>query len=140
MSINYNALKNEITNNPKSILDLGWDKTDVWIANTLNTPGISGEAIADASNVDMNTIMSAFDADEVAGLSTNQSVLLSGLVARNGLNPANGLNTIRAIFGVATTTRANLEALQNREASRSEILFGYGISVSLLDVHLARRL
>jgi hypothetical protein len=138
VAINYQALADEITNNPKGITDLGWHQIDRWIRDTLNTPGISGETIQDTSNVDMNLIMAEMVKTEIDALNTNRTVLLSGLITRDGVNPTSGLNIIRSIFVAGTTTRTNLESLINRPASRSEILFGE--PVTLIAMNKARRL
>jgi hypothetical protein len=137
MAIDYTVLKNDITNNSGNITDVSWNQSDEWLTDKYNEIGASGETVAEVSNVNMNLIMAEFVKSEIDSLSTDQKVLLSGITTREGINPTAALNILRSIFAAGTTTRSNLEALQNRPASRMEVLFGQ--TGSLLDIHIARR-
>lgn len=138
--MDYQALKDEVTNNPKDIPDLSWDQTDQWIADTLNTIGISNETIA-RELVNTADIITAIYSDKTEFMSISQI----NLVRLNLLSPVGDVdpmaiqNVIKEIFPEPAfeNIRVALIALVMRPASRAEKLFAQSLSV--FDVHKARR-
>lgn len=143
MVTDYEALKNEITNNPKTIPDLGWNQTDKWIMDTLNTPGISNETTV-RELVNTADIITALFSDvvEFKSISSDEKISLNllspvGTIAPSVLQdvfldmfPASGQPGERPII------RAALIALAIRPANRSEVLFGE--AVDLIPINKAR--
>lgn len=139
--MDYQAVKDEVTNNPKSIPDLSWGQTDGWIRDTLNTLGISSE-ITDRGVIDAHEVVSAVVISELNAVSDKQQDILAFIVSAGQVNTSSAeVKSIFAdIFGAGTTTRTNLLALATRPASRAEVLPGVNQNLSSLDVHIARRL
>lgn len=136
MAIDYQALRNEIQNDPTAI---GFA--------AMVTAGDTG-AIADALNLsrvainitrDVVPSYEVFDAivpSEWAALSSQEKNRIQ-LILSMGQVLVKGTNTRQAFldaFSAGTTTRTNLAALQTRKGSRLEQLFGAGSSISYQEV------
>lgn len=136
--MDYQILKTEIINDPASLGYAG--SLDKQVANLLNKKGLSGETI-DNDILESYKIVNAIDATEWEALIDIERERLN-LILSTGKVDISNVNIklqIGEMFGAGTDTRAALLALTTRPASRAEILFGNGVSVSLLDVHIARR-
>lgn len=141
----YAALKTELTNDP---LGLGYvGKTDEECADLLN------EVAPDNKNPEKRVLRDTVETWEVVG-ATNydeymspsftaaQRSLYGAIISCGRVNPQNGnIRTIFGqLFGVGTTTRAQLNDLQYRGSSRAEKLFGSGAVAKYWDVNRARAL
>lgn len=131
----YTALSTEITTDPEGLGYSG--KTYPEIADLLNTVGLSSEQIG-AGAVDGQELSKAVVISEYLSLTdAARAGWTAILTAGNGQIDAGDSNVvaqIAAIWGVGTTTRANLLALATRSASRAEVLFGSGVIISKFDV------
>lgn len=137
MPIDYTILKNEIDTDPMGLGYAG--NTDPEVAALMNEIGGSGEKI-DRDFVDGQEMMSVVVIPEYAALSDVQRMGWSAIISAGAgmvdVNNAGTIAQVTAIWGAGTTTRDNLIALRQRDASRAEVLFGQG--VSHLDVGKAR--
>lgn len=132
-------LHDELINDPK---ELGYDGSDdPTCAELLNTRGLSNETgPAEPVDVDLlnrEVVVSEFVALDLAERQFWQLMVTAG----NGvIDPADTkiVDQIKAIWGPATETRANLVALGTRPYSRAEALFDRGTSVTYIDVGRAR--
>lgn len=131
-------LNTEITDDP---LTLGYaGKTDPEIAAILNAVNenyeIDREAI-DGQELQMAVVISEYvDLTDIQRMGW-QALLSAGsgvIAVADGRVKAQ----VAAIWGVGTTTRANLVALQTRAASRAEVLIGRSISTTDVAVSLGR--
>ena len=139
----YAALKTELTNDP---LGLGYvRKTDEECADLLN------EVAPDNKNPEKRVLRDTVESWEIVGatvygeyvsLTATQRDLYGSIVSCGKVNPQNGnIRTIFGqLFGVGTTTRAQLNDLQYRGSSRAEKLFGSGAVAKYWDVNRARAL
>lgn len=143
--MDYAALKTEIQTDP---LGLGYDvsptfyvtnEDDMAVAGLLNEVGGSSETI-EPDFVSAADAQAAVLGSEWAGLS---DVKQRGWLAIVGLGeiPVKNANIRAQITAIwdPGTTRDNLIALQTRDASRAEALFGEGVTVSHTDVAIALR-
>jgi hypothetical protein len=135
------ALKTEIDGDPEGLGYSG--KTDQAVADLMNTIGLSSETITRESVNTADIIVAIFsDVTEFNSLSDSEIMKLNLLSPVGTIDPT----TLQAVFinmfpaggGGRPNIRAALIALATRSASRAEALLGE--SVSLLDVHRARRL
>ncbi len=143
--MDYAALKTEIQTDPQG---LGYDVSptfyvtngdDMAIADLLNEIGGSSETIEPE-------FVSAADA-QAAVVGTDWAALSDvkqrGWLAIIGLGdvPVKDANIRAQITEIwpVSTTRTNLVALQTRDASRAEALWGEGVTVSHTDVAIALR-
>lgn len=135
--MDYLALKAEIDNDPKGLGYTG--KTDQEVADLLNEIGLSNETV-DRGVIDAHEVVSACEFSELDILTDKQQAMLSFIVSAGQVDTSNiKIKSIFAgLFGAGTQTRTNLLALAIRPASRAEVLFGQ--IVSLIDVHIARRI
>jgi hypothetical protein len=139
MPITYPELKVEITNDPKTLGYAG--KSDEQIAQLLNTVGLSVETLF-KGRVAVEDFIAEIVGTEYDALSAAGKTQLDQFVRGNWIKSgsANMRTTIGALFAAGTTTRTNLLALCQRSATRGEVLFGEGITVSHQDVAAARAL
>lgn len=139
MPVSFAVLASEIASDPRALGFAG--KSDFEIATLLNTPGASAETIfrsyVDTEDVVAGIVRSEYDALAAAGKTYLNEVVLKARRVRTG--DATLRSQLAALFGAGTTTRANLTAVASRPASRAEILFGEGVSVSDSDVARALR-
>lgn len=142
--MNYQLLTDEITNNPKNITDLDWNKTDRWIMYTLNTPGISGE-LATRESINTADIMTAIfsDVTEFNSLSILEVSRINLLGPIGTIDPS----VLQAVFldmfsdVDRPVTRAALIALATRPASRAEKIPNLGaVAITLIAMNKARRI
>lgn len=140
--MDYTALKNEITENPKAIPDLNWSQTDEWIRDALNTIGISSETIVRESINTADIITAIYsDASEFDSLTDSEVAKLNLLSPVGTIDPSD----LQAVFldmfptPARENIRAALIALATRSASRSEKIPNVEQQISLEDVHMARR-
>lgn len=133
MPINYTALATEINTDPKTLGYAG--KSDYDRAVILNTVGASAETVIRAFT---NTaeIVAAIDPTEFAALTAANKLFLTDVVlaAPTVKSGDSNLRTAIAAIFVAGTTRTRLIAAASKSASRAEVLFGEGITVSDTDV------
>src|SRR3990172_2184325 len=138
MAITLSALKSEIDSDPTALGYAG--KNDQEVADLLNT--LNPSIRIDRDIVSTWEVIEATVPSEWASLSADEKNRY-GIFASLGtinLKGTNIRNAFGAMFAAGTTTRANLIAIQKRDGTRAEQLFGSGVGVSLLDVHIARRL
>lgn len=139
--MDYTALKNELQTDPTALgyaasIAAGAFSPVVTLLNT-----VRGTILIDRDLIESYEIINATVPTEWAALSAAekqryQTVTGAGKVdCRN----ANVRATFQAMFGVGTTTRANLTALLTRQGSRAEQLFGAGAFVSAEDIAKALR-
>jgi hypothetical protein len=142
--VNYTILYNEIVNDPKG-LGISFDAEESALNNrniaaSLNAVGASGEIVevGEVSNIEMQK---AVIGAEFVLLNAVQQRAWLAILSLNTIpvKDTNIRNQVLEIWGVGTTTRANLGSLQSRSASRAEALFGEGVVVTSFDVHMARR-
>jgi len=129
-------LKTEINTDPEALGYSG--QTDQWITDKLNEIGASNETISRGA-IDAYEVVSACVFSELNVLSDKQQEQLSFIVSAGQVDTSDA--KVKAIFAGlfnGTQTATNLLALATRSASRAEVLFGQ--SVSLLNVHVARRI
>lgn len=138
MSIDLTALRDELANDPQA---LGYTSSDVDDAALLNEVGASGETV----------LRTAIPMGEVyAQVEWISEWLNLEPVPREGFRQLTSTDTLdasspriqaalEAIFGTDSATWANLAAIAARDASRAEVLFGHGVSVTPSDCADARR-
>lgn len=129
------VLNTELTGDPEGLGYAG--KTDPEMAALINAvnPGysIDREAI-DGQELQMAVVISEYVALTDVQRIGWQTILSagSGIIA---VSDARVKAQVAAIWGALTTTRANLEALQTRDASRAEVVFDTpGVSISVVDI------
>lgn len=139
MPISYLVLASEIASDPRGLGFAG--RSDYDIASLLNVPGGSGETIfrsyVDTEDIVAGIVRAEYDALAAAGKTYLNEVVLKARRVKTGDATLRG--QVAALFGAGTTTRANLTAVASRPASRAEVLFGEGVSVSDSDVVRALR-
>ena len=138
MSVIISELLTEIQTDPMTLGLAGMD--DGGISRLLNAIGGSSETI-EVTSLDAATVQRAVIGSEFINLSTAQqnlwlAILSVGTIA---VKDPNIRAQVVAVWGAPTVTRTNLIALQSRSASRSEVLWGEGVSVSVSDVAIALR-
>lgn len=137
----YPALKEELNTDPKS---LGYASLDnILAAQKLNQLGASNEKI-DRDVIDGQDLMECVVISEYVALGVAQREAWTAIVsAGNGQVDIKNTSVrlqIGAIWGAGTVTRTNLIALQQRPASRAEILFGKDVIIHKWDVARSRAL
>ncbi len=148
MPIDPVILKAELIVDPKNMVFNPLDPFGD--AAKLNDRGLSGETI-ELEEVPVLTAQAAVVISEYAALSADMQRAWSTLISACGAPRADGTTgfpvknlLIRAqvleIWVGGTTTRLNLGALQNRSASRAEVLGGEDVTVSAPDITHARGL
>jgi hypothetical protein len=147
MAVNPVALKSEITTDPRGY---GWAAKwnagdDVGLAFDMNMPRTGsngGPAISlNRGTISSQELVEAIVQSEMPSNASQRDWLImvaSGVRVRVDTN-STARTGLLAIFGAATTTRANLTAASARAASRIEELFGLGAVVSADDIGLARQ-
>jgi len=134
-------LATELTSDPKAMGYSGTSHPDTAIL--LNAVGGSSEVLPNTS-VAVGDVMDAIDIDEVDSISINK---LQFFLARAGgegtLDISAGSAAVGQVLGtftnaLAPNTRGALLLLATRPASRAEILFGAGVTVSPADIAEAR--
>lgn len=138
--MNYQALKTELTTDPLGLGLAALSSSDA--ATKLNEVPASASAgrqvareVVPAWEVFEATVPSDWTALTAAEKQRYQAMLGMGSI---NLKKPNTRAALAAMFGAATTTRANLIALQYTPASRATVLFGE--SVNYWDVERARAL
>lgn len=133
MPINFANLATEINTDPKALGYAG--KSDYAIALILNTVGASAETVirayTDTTEIVAGVVRAEFDALTAAAKSFLVDVVLKAPKVKTG--DANIRTGLGAIFP-AGTSRNNLIAAASKSATRAEVLFGEGTSVSDADV------
>lgn len=133
-------LKTELDGNPEG---LGYTSDDPDCADLLNEVGLSNETIPNES-VSVVEIMEAIDPDELGSIPINEWLFFLERLRLSGgrIDAADGKKfqeqAAKVFPAGAANTRAALQALKIRSASRAEVLFGAGVSVGFLDVSRAR--
>lgn len=137
----YTQIRTEIDTDPKS-LGLVAMKTATnaaeQIAAKLNEKGASGETLT-PTWTDTVEILAVVVGTEVLALTQANRDMLSILTStvRMKTGSATLRTAVAAIFGGATTSRANLIALTTRSASRAEALWGENMFLSDYNVSQA---
>lgn len=140
MAIDPVALKTEIINDPKSIgyataWNAGSNQEVVELLNEVREicqVDVAYRESWELQNAVVYAEQAALDATKTTAW---QNVLRCGRIeVRN----ANMRGQILGIWAAGTTTRSNLAALQTRDSSRAEELWGDGVAVSVEDVRAAR--
>lgn len=137
------ALMAEITNDPKGLGYSSQSGNPDAIAALMNT---SPEPIAAGaqeqiyrSRVETRDLIAGLVLSEVAALTQGNrdycAILFSAAQVNTG--DANVRAQLAAIFGAATTSRANLLATAQKNAARGEALWGDGYRVTPQQVYLA---
>lgn len=133
-------LKTEVLTDPQNLGYSG--KTNNQIAILLNTVGLSGEVV-DREFVAADVMQSQVVASEYLLLLSAERDLWAAMLQGGGTSqgvPVSNDNIrtqATTIWGPLTTTRANLIALLTKPASRAEVLFGDGVTVSDHDIEEA---
>ncbi len=139
MALDLSILKTELTTDPET---LGYASfSDRGAANKLNEAGASSETI-EVEEVSAVDIQGAVVGSEFSALSATAQRAWLAIVGLESV-PVKNTNLreqILDIWGAGTTTRTNLAALQTKSATRAEVLFGEGVSVSQSDVQKAREM
>jgi len=141
MAIDYNALKTELQTDPQA---LGY-AAPVGVGDDVGTAALLNQVRSGItifrSRVESWELLACLVKAEWDALAAGDKQLYQVLVSLPFVNTAD--SRIRALFGAlfgsATTTRANLLAMAQRQGSRAEQLFGEGASVSPADVARALR-
>lgn len=127
-------LNTELTGDPEGLGYAG--KTDPEMAALINAVNenysINREAI-DGQELQMAVVISEYVALTDIQRMGWQTLLSagSGIIA---ISDGRVIEQVKAIWAVGTETRDNLEALKTRDASRTEILLGVGVSVSFTNI------
>ncbi len=141
MAIDYAVLKTEIQTDPMTLGYAG--KTNPEVAALLNEVGLSSEAV-NVGTIDGQELSKAVVISEYTALTDAQrqawTTILSAGDGQVDVDDTRVVDQIGAIWGVPTTTRANLLALKTRSASRAEVVFAPGTTVTKFDVAEARLL
>lgn len=137
MSIILSALKTEILTDPASLGYAAQGGDQGAMANLINAR-TSSQSVT-VTNVTNISMQQSVIGTEYADLPATAQRAWGALV---GLDTVPVCNTniraqIQAIWSAGTTTRANLVALQTRDGSRAEVLFGEGVRVHHLDIAAA---
>ena len=146
------SLKTELTTDP---MTLGYSGTDDFAASDIiNANNYTLPASVPMRDVLIycasNGIIADIEEGKTVGSKSKKSICLSASVMFDSphtpnfdANDANiqGMMDVLISEGVMTAqNKADLVAMAVRPASRSEILFGAGVSASMMDVHKARRI
>ena len=137
MAIDIDALKSEIDLDPTGI---GYPIDILGIHAAINLP--RSTIPFDRQLVPSHEVLDATVAGEYGGLSATERERYALFISAGEINveSANTRAAFLAMFTAGTTTRANLGALQTRDGSRAEELFGEGISIEVHRVAEALRL
>lgn len=139
MTIDYAALNTEITIDPESLgyAFLITDGNDQGIADLLNA--VSSSWPIERDLIEAYEVIDATDAGDWTALTAAERVRYQTITGAGQINvkSTNVRAAFGAMFGAGTTTRANLLALQSRNGSRAEILFGSGTRITHTDVAIA---
>lgn len=137
------ALMSEITNDPKGLGYASLSGDPSLIADRMNT---APEPIAAGSQEQIfrnrsatNDLIACLVLSEVAALTQANRDYLAILLSTTQVNTgdANVRTQALAIFAAGTASRTNLTAAVQRQASRSEALWGDGFRVTGQQVYLA---
>ena len=140
------TLKTELDTDPLGLGYAGQPDTQ-GVADLLNTIGLSvpPETIPNTS-VPVGEILDAIDASELPAVDVNglQFFLERLRLSGGGVDISVGspiIGQVADVFTIAAApnSRTALNALTTREASRAEVLFGIGFTVTHTDVGLARQ-
>lgn len=129
--MNYTALKAELENDPNAYgYAPYWTTGTGWkLVEMLNTPRAAIRI--DRDIVPAHEVYEAIVPSEWAALTADNKLLVQTMLGMGDIN-AKGTNTrlsFAAAFGAGTQTRANLVALQKRDGSRAEQLFGTAVTI-----------
>lgn len=111
------------------------------VANRMNEVGASAETLT-PTWTDTTEVLAVLVGTEIIALTQANRDMLAILTstARIRTGSATMRAAIAAIFGAATTSRANLVALTTKSASRAAALWGEGTVISATDVGEAMEL
>lgn len=132
------ALSAEIANDPAGIgyADSVGAGDNAAIVDLLNE--VRAEIQVDRETVESHEVYEAMVPAEWTALSAAEKQRVQTVLSMGRVN-VQGTNTrasLAAAFGPATVTRANLLAMQQRDGSRAEQLFGFAVTIE--DVRRAR--
>lgn len=140
MAINYAALKTELQTDPAGLgyaphLAAGADQS---LADLLNE--VRQSISISRATIPAYEVWEAIVPAEWAALTANERQRVQTILSMGEVNVqgANTRSSLAAAFGAGTTSRTNLIALQSRQGSRAEQLFGDGVAVTNEDIAKAR--
>lgn len=138
MAIDYPALKTELTTDPAGIGYATAGSGDA-VARLINAPRVaSGKA--NVAGLERAVVLGRVDPGEYLALPAPERDLWRDITSLDPIPmTAEVKQQIAAVWGVGTTTRTRLVALQQKDASRAEELFGDGTVVSRRDILKAMR-
>ena len=142
MPVDIAALRSEVANDPLAIGYAPFRNgiNDSKVADLLNTVRAGAGFRVDRPNVPASEVFEAIAPLEMAAVVSADLQRLQLLLHMGEVNLA-GVNTraiLAACFPVGSVTRTNLIALQKRQGSRAEALFGFGVVVTSGDIASAR--
>jgi hypothetical protein len=138
--MDYTALKNEIVNDPLSLgystpYSAGRDNAVADLLNQVRATILLDREVIPAYEVIEATVPAEWAALSAAEKQRYETITGAGEVDVKGTNTR---AAFAAMFSAGTATRSNLSALQQRQGSRAEQLFGTGVAISAQDVAIAR--
>lgn len=138
------ALMSELSGDPKGLGYAALGQNSDALANLMNTapePIAAGQqeqiyrTRVTSSDLMAGIVLSEFAALVQANRDYCQMLFSAGFV---NTGDANVRTQLAAIFGAATTSRANMIALAQKNATRGEALWGDGFRVTAQQVYLAQ--
>lgn len=144
--MDYAALKTELQSDPSAQgyalpMAVGDDVGTAAILNTVRSGPTPAAITIFRSRCETWEVFACLVKPEWDALSAGDKQLFSALMGLPFINTAD--SRVRALFGAlfgpATTTRANLLAMAQSDGTRAEQLFGEGTSVSASDIAKALR-
>lgn len=142
MGVNITTLRNELLTDPR---DIGYaalispNRQDADLADAVNLVRPGGNYQINREPVQPKDIIKAIDPLDFAAISPTQSQALSLLFSTMvlDLSDSNTKTNLLANLPALGTTKSALTALAKRQGSRSEVLFGNGVSVTASDIAAA---
>lgn len=144
MPVNVSALRVELLTDPKG---LGYSTFVTFrdlnrLVDLLNTRGLTSEVVSIGTITSMDLQANVVGSEYVALTAAQRNLWDVVIFTGTGgiaISNTNVRGQITAVWSAATTTRANLVALQNRPASRAEVLFGENTLIQTGEVDQATR-
>ncbi len=136
-------LKTELDTDPLTLGYAGQPNTQ-GVADLLNDSSLSGMKIPNTT-VLVDDIDDAIDPDELSGIHVNKMLFFLHRIGNKGSVDISQNSRIKSqvadIFTQADApiTRAALDLLKDRDATRGEVLFGINVVITHTDVGLARQ-
>ena len=148
MAVVLSALRTELLTDPiqmgySAFIATGNDNGLVDLLNSVAANASHGAtSTVSVAQISVALLQNEVVASEYLVLSQAQrdlwNILLNATTGVVYVSNTNIRSQFLAIWSAGTTTRANLAALQTRQAARSEILFGENVLVNAIQVYQAR--